>query len=126
MLFQVAVSLLLSFAISLSCGQKCCETIRIKLENEDLTEQSITVGVYKANDNHKLLDTTKIIYNKENSPLRIYYSPDIPSIDEQYRKRWLLAVPGQFVRIRNSEPDSSVHCPSKAKPGVAVLEGGKA
>ena len=73
------------------------------------------MGIYKANDNHKLLDTTKITYKKEISLLRIYYSPNIASNDKRFRKRWVVAVPGQFVRIRSSEPDASVHCPSKAK-----------
>ena len=92
--FLVAVSLLLSFVLSLSSGEKCCETIDIELGEDASTRQGITVGIYKGNKTSEL--TGKLTYNKENSNLSIYYHPNI---GEEYRRRWIVAVqlPGQPV-----------------------------
>ena len=111
----VAVSLFLSVALYPSSGEKCCETIKLELGDDHSTKLGKTVGIYNKQKTDKIRYNTKTIYNKENSNFIMNYYPDTAKIDEQYRKRWVVAVPGKLGLIRSSEQDSRVHCPSETK-----------
>ena len=108
---MVAVLLLLTFSLSSSSGEKCCETIKIEWGKDATIKKSILVGTYKVDKTHKLEYTKKIFYIKEKSNLILSYHPDTAA--EEYRKRWAVRVPGQIGLIRSNEQDSSILCPSK-------------
>ena len=112
MLFLVVTLLLVSFCISSSSSNKCCETIRIELGKEAMDQQGITVGLYTANRSYLMMSNERIFYTKYNSNLMIVYVP-INSEFKKNRGKWVVGT-FKSVCLRTIEPIPSVHCPSEA------------